>query len=104
MFPNPTKCDLFGKREKRIALTERTVKRREKKRKKSWRRRKKKIKKRKEKMKRKKVNPSNAKATFVQSTQMQIFFENHPNPVVLVLIRKLSLSTLRRVPFLPGFQ
>ena len=33
------------------------------------------------------LNPSNAEATFVQSTGMQIFFENHLNPVMLVFIR-----------------
>ena len=31
-------------------------------------------------------NPSNAKATFIQSTRMQRFFENHLNPVMLVFI------------------
>ena len=34
------------------------------------------------------INPSNAKATFLQSTNAKIS-ENHPNPVKLVLIRKL---------------
>ena len=37
-------------------------------------------------------NPSNAKATLVQSKEI---FENHLNPVVLVFIGKLLLSTLR---------
>ena len=32
-------------------------------------------------------NPSNAKVTFVQSTKMQRFFENHLNPVLLVFFR-----------------
>ena len=40
-------------------------------------------------------NPSNAKATFIQSTRMQKIFEIHLNPVMLVFIGKLSLSTLR---------
>ena len=43
-------------------------------------------------------NPSNAEATFFQSI-MTLPFENHLNPVVLVLIEKLSLSTLRWVPY-----
>ena len=47
------------------------------------------------------LNPSNAKATFVQST-MQIF-ENHLNPVTLVFIGKLWLSTVRFVPMCQGF-
>ena len=41
------------------------------------------------------VNPFNAKASFI--------FENHLNPVMLVLIRKFSLSTLRWVPICQGF-
>ena len=36
------------------------------------------------------INPSNAEATFAVK-----FSENHLNPVMLVLIRKLLLSTLR---------
>ena len=32
-------------------------------------------------------NPSNAEATFVQSTSTQRYFENHLNPVMLVFIR-----------------
>ena len=40
------------------------------------------------------VNPPNAEATFVQSTGMQRFFENHLNPVMLVFIGELSPSTL----------
>ena len=31
------------------------------------------------------------------------FFENHPNPVLLVFIEKFSLSTLRWVPMCQGF-
>ena len=42
-------------------------------------------------------SPSNAKATFVPSTDTNIF-ENLLNPVMLVLILKLLLSTLRWVP------
>ena len=37
----------------------------------------------------------NAEATFLQSTRMQRFFENHLNPVMLVFIGELLLSTLR---------
>ena len=33
------------------------------------------------------LNPSNAKATLVQSTKDAKFFENHLNPVLLVFIR-----------------
>ena len=36
------------------------------------------------------INPSNAEA----NVQKGKYFENHPNPVMLVLIGKLSLSTL----------
>ena len=32
------------------------------------------------------LNPSNAEATFVQSTKSQSFCENHLNPVMLVFI------------------
>ena len=32
------------------------------------------------------LNPSNAKATFIQSTRTQRFIETHLNPVMLVLI------------------
>ena len=49
------------------------------------------------------INPSNAKATFVQSTRTQRFLENHLNPVLLVFIGKLLLSTLRWVPMCQGF-
>ena len=45
------------------------------------------------------INPSNEKDTFVISTRMQNIIENHLNHVVLVFIGKLSLSTLRRVPY-----
>ena len=41
------------------------------------------------------INPSNAKATFVQSTRMQRFLKKHLNPVMLVFIGKLSLSSIR---------
>ena len=41
------------------------------------------------------TNPSNAKTAFVQSTRMQRFFGDRPNPVMLVFIGKLSLSILR---------
>ena len=41
------------------------------------------------------LNPSNAKATFIQSTMTQKKIENHLNPVMLVFIGKLSLSTVR---------
>ena len=40
-------------------------------------------------------NPSNDEVTFIPSTKMQRFFENQSNPVMLVFIGKLSLSTLR---------
>ena len=48
-------------------------------------------------------NPSNAKATFIQWTRTQIFFENHLNPIILVCIGKLSSSTFRWVPICQGF-
>ena len=38
------------------------------------------------------LNPSNTEATFVQSRKI---FEIHLNPVILVLIGKLSLTSLR---------
>ena len=41
------------------------------------------------------LNPSNAEATFHQRTSMQNTFDNHPNPVILVFIWQLLLSTLR---------
>ena len=42
------------------------------------------------------VNPSNAGATFIQSTHtVAKIFDNHLNPVMLVFIGKLSLSTFR---------
>ena len=37
-------------------------------------------------------NPSNAEATMHKDANI---LENHPNPVMLVLIRKILLSTLR---------
>ena len=40
-------------------------------------------------------NPSNAEAPFLQGTRMQRFLKKHLNPVMLVLIGKLLLSTLR---------
>ena len=40
-------------------------------------------------------NPSDAEATFAQSTRTQEFFENHLNLVMLVYIGKLSLSIFR---------
>ena len=47
------------------------------------------------------VNPSNAEATFVQSTWTKSFFENL-NPIMLVFIWKLSMSALRWVPICQG--
>ena len=47
-------------------------------------------------------NPSNAEATLVQSTRMQSYLK-HVNPVKLVFIGKLSLSTLRWVPMGQSF-
>ena len=41
------------------------------------------------------ITPSNSEATFVQGPKI---FENHLNPVMLVFIGKLSLSTVRWVP------
>ena len=42
------------------------------------------------------VNPSNAKATFVQSTMKDAKnFDDPLNPVMLVFVEKLWLSTLR---------
>ena len=43
-------------------------------------------------------NPSNAKATFVQSTRMQRFL-NHLNPVMLVFIGLLLLSISDEYPY-----
>ena len=40
-------------------------------------------------------NPSNAEGTYAQRTKTQRFCENHLNPIMLVFIGKLSLSTLR---------
>ena len=48
------------------------------------------------------VNPSNAEATFVQSTKMKTFL-NHLNLVMLVFIEELLRSTLRWVPTCQGF-
>ena len=42
----------------------------------------------------KKFNPSNAVATIVSSSKMQRLFGKHLNPVMMVFIGKLSLSTL----------
>ena len=47
------------------------------------------------------IDPSNAEATFIQSTKMQRFFENHLSSVVLVFIGKLLLRALRCVPICP---
>ena len=41
------------------------------------------------------LNPFHAEATFVHRRKMQKTFENHPNPVMLVFIGKISASTLR---------
>ena len=41
------------------------------------------------------ISPSNAEATFIQSTRTQRFFENSLNLVLLVFIGKLSLRALR---------
>ena len=49
------------------------------------------------------IDPSNAKATFGQSTRMQWFLKNFLKLVVSVFIRELSLSTLRWVPTFQGF-
>ena len=46
------------------------------------------------------INPSNAEATFPQGKD---FFENRLNPVMLVFIEKLLLSTLIWVPICQGF-
>ena len=48
-------------------------------------------------------NPSNAEATFVSMHKNAKIYENHRSPVVLVLIGKLSPSTLRWVPICQGF-
>ena len=40
-------------------------------------------------------NPSNAVATFAQGTRMPRFFKTIKKPVMLVLIGKLLMSTLR---------
>ena len=49
-------------------------------------------------------NPSSAKATFGQSTYKNAkIFENHLNPVMLVFIGYLSLSTLIWVPTCQSF-
>ena len=48
-------------------------------------------------------NPFNAKATFVLSTRDAKIFEKHLNLVMLVFIRKLSVSTLIWVPICQGF-
>ena len=41
------------------------------------------------------INPSNAKAAFVHVRKNAKCFENRLNHVMLVLVRKLSLSTIR---------
>ena len=48
-------------------------------------------------------NPSNAQATFAQSTRMQRFLKKHLNLVMLVFIGKLPLCNLRWVPMCQGF-
>ena len=48
------------------------------------------------------LNHSNAEATFIQSYKNTKIVENHLNPVMLVFIGKLSLSTLRWVPIFQG--
>ena len=48
------------------------------------------------------VNPSNAEATCIQRRGMQRL-EKHLNPVMLVFIGKISLSTFRWVPMCQGF-
>ena len=45
----------------------------------------------------------NPDATFVRKHKEAKIFENHLNPVMLVFIGKLSLSTLRWVPICQGF-
>ena len=49
------------------------------------------------------INPSNAEATFVQKHKDAKILGNHPNLVMLVFIRKLTLSTLRWIPMFQGF-
>ena len=49
------------------------------------------------------INPSTAEVTFVQFTKKGKKDENHLNPVILLFIVKLSLSTLRLVPICQGF-
>ena len=39
--------------------------------------------------------PSDAEVTFVQLAKKAENYERHPNPVILVFIGKISLSTLR---------
>ena len=41
------------------------------------------------------INPSDAEVSFVQCIKKAKHYENHLNPVMLVFIGKLSLSTLR---------
>ena len=50
------------------------------------------------------LNPSNAEATIVPKHKDPKIFENHLNPVILVFIGKLSLSTPRWVPTCQGFK
>ena len=49
------------------------------------------------------INPLDAEITFVQCTKKQNIIKNHLNPIILVFIWKLSLSTLRLVPICKGF-
>ena len=46
-------------------------------------------------------NPSNAEVIFVQSTR---FFENHLNPVMLVLTGKLVAEYSQISTHMPGFR
>ena len=48
-------------------------------------------------------NPFNAEAYFHPKHENTKIFENHVNPVIFVLIEKLSLSPVRWVPNCPGF-
>ena len=49
------------------------------------------------------VNPSTAQGYFSPKLNDANIFENHLNPVMLVFIRKLSLSTFKWVPIYQGF-
>ena len=48
-------------------------------------------------------NPSDDKTIFSSKANEAKIFENHLNPVMLVFIRLLSLSTLRWIPICQGF-